>query len=277
MNRAGTRIRRGYGLRMTRLLLVAALVACEDPTECGVPEPVDRPVPGPCVVDVTEPDRDRACSVQVRWFYEYEGDRVVRAEKHNTVGVAHQLTFTYDYDERGRLAVRERYSAGGLQELQERAFYTYDDADRLIAIESEDQYGGDLERYEYDDGGRLVRHTRDVLRDGALEEDERYIRDDAGVLVARECDGCGRLLEDVDGDIDLICKREHQGDSFVESCDGGHWPLDGDPDSVERVIFDAHRNIVSRAIDGETWVFAERRANNFFEEERHYYYDCWGD
>lgn len=261
---------------MRPLSILIVIAACDDPTECGVPQPLGRVAPGPCSVDVTEFDRERACKVGVRWFYTYDGERVVRAEKHNTVGISHQLTITYEYDERDRLAAREVRSPGETTDrYRERSTYRYDDGDRLIAIDTDDQYNGELELRTYDAAGRLVGQTRDVLRDGTIEEVHRYIRSDDGVLVSRECDGCGRLLEDADGVVDLVCKRDHLGDTIVETCDGGRWPLDGEIDSVDRLEHDAHGNLLTHAIDGETWAFAEVRTNGNVETFKHYYYACW--
>jgi YD repeat-containing protein len=257
--------------------IVVLLVACaDDRTECSVTEPVERTVPGPCTREVTYPLKDGGCFATVRWQYTYEGDRVVRAEKHNTEGISHQLTITYEYDEQGRLAVRETRSAGEhTDRYLERETYTYDELDRIVTIESDDQYGGQLESRSYDDVGRLLGRTFDRQRDGTLDEVHHYLRDDAGVMIARECDGCGRLLEGADGVIDLVCKREHLGESMIERCDGGRWPLDGVIDSAEHFQYDAHGNVLTRAYDGETWVFAERQANGIVEIEDRYTYDCW--
>jgi YD repeat-containing protein len=259
-----------------RVLLLLVLAACEDPTECSVPQPAERVVPGPCTMEVSEYDPHGACKVPVRWVYAYEGERLVRAEKHNTVGISLQQTITYEYDAQERLAAREVRSAGEVtNRYLERSTYRYDDADHLIAIDTDDQYDGELELRSYDLSGHLIGLTRDRLHDGTIDEAHHYVRDNAGVLVSRECDGCGRLLEDADGTIDLVCKREHVGDTLIESCDGGHWPLDGTIDSVERVHDDVHGNVLTRSFDGETWVFAERRADGVFETANHYDYSCW--
>jgi hypothetical protein len=263
-------------IRRATYVVVALLVACDDPTECSIAASPARSVPGPCTVELTNPLKDGGCRATVRWVYTYDDDRLVRAEKHNTEGISLQLVVTYGYDERGRRSVRETYSAGEYPDRSlERETYTYDERDRLVTVEADDQYGGELEVYTYDGADRLAGSALDLLRDGTLEEVHRYVRDDAGEMIARECDGCGRLLEDVDGDLDLVCKRERKGDSVIERCDGGHWPLDGVVDSEERIDYDAHGNVLTRAHDGETWVFAERQANGIVEIEDRYTYECW--
>jgi hypothetical protein len=206
---------------------LAAVVACGDPTECELPRPAMREVVGPCSIEVARLGASAACRVDVRWQYMYDGDRLVRIEKHNTVGVSLQLAIELAYDERDRLAAREARSAGEFPDpVLWRESYQYDELDRVIAIETEDRYGGDLELRTYDLRGSLVGHTLDRLRDGTLDEVHRYVRDATGELVARECDGCGQL-GGADGVLDLVCKRERAGDTVIESCDGGRWPLDG--------------------------------------------------